>query len=124
MENGEALPLERAVGPRDAVERAQAEGVPEGARREDEERRPLEQDDLGVGNQAADGQAGRDAPERGAQDDEPAPARGGPEPGKRGTGLSAKAARPGGERGSRQPEESAPAEDGAGSARKAPLSAA
>ena len=52
------LAAERGVGARDAVERAQAEGVPERAGREDEERRPLDQDDLGVGDQAPNGQTG------------------------------------------------------------------
>jgi hypothetical protein len=118
------LAAERGVGARDAVERAQAEGIPERAGREDEERRPLDQDDLGVGDQAPNGQTGADAPERGAQDDEPAAAGRGREIGERRPGLGADAARPGGERGSRQPEELPAAEDRAGAARNAALSAA
>jgi hypothetical protein len=118
------LAAERGVGARDAVERAQAEGIPERAGREDEERRPLDQDDLGVGDQAPDGQAGADAPERGAQDDEPAATGRGREIRERRPGLSAAAARPGSERGSRQPEELPAAEDRAGAARNAALSAA
>jgi hypothetical protein len=120
----EPLAAQRGVGPRDAVERAQTESVPERARREDEERRPFEQDDLGVGDQAPDGQAGADTPERGAQDDEPAPARRGRETGERGSGVGTEAARPRGERGSRQREESPAAEQRAGAARNASLSAA
>jgi len=54
---------EPGVGPRDALERALAERVPQRARRGDEERRLLEQDDLGVRNQAPDGQGGADASE-------------------------------------------------------------
>jgi hypothetical protein len=120
----QALAAEGGVGARDAVERTQAEGIAERAGREDEERRPLDQDDLGVGDQAPNGQAGADAPERGAQDDEPAAAGRGREIGERRSGLGADAARPGGERGSRQPEELPAAEDRAGAARNAGLSAA
>jgi hypothetical protein len=115
---------EPGVGSGDPFERALAERVPQRARREDEERRLLEQDDLGVRNQAPDGQGGADASERGAQDDEPAPAGRSAESGDRRAGLSAKAARRGGERGSRQPEESPATEDRTSPAWKGPLSAA
>jgi len=115
---------EPGVGPGDPFERALAERVPQRARREDEERRLLEQDDLGVRNQAPNGQGGADAPERRAQDDEPAPVGRSAESGDRGAGLGAKAARREGERGSRQPEESPAAEDRTSPAWKGPLSAA
>ena len=71
VDDRETAGPESGVRARDSVERRRAEDVAEDARREDEERRLLEQDHLDVRGQAPNGERAADPAEGGAEDDEP-----------------------------------------------------